>query len=433
MTDEEPRRPAALITGAGSLIGIAAGIAARLADDGWDLALSYWKPPDAGAEPAAHDEPPTTLAADLRARGATVVLLPGDLMDPAEPGRLMAAAVAAFGPLRGIVLSHAESVDSAILDTTVESFDRHMIINARASLAADRSVRDPGPRRRGDRRPDQRRHGVQPPVRRVEGRAGPHRHRRGPRARPPRHPVERGQPRAGRHRLDERRDPDAPRRPPADRPPRHAGRRRGTRRVPALGRRGVDDRPAHPHGRRLLVLAATSSAAGPVDLREQRALVRWRVRGRRAARRPPSAPARTGRRARETQRVPARVAAGPVAPGRPDRRAQVRGEHRSDRVVRHVAGLLDQLPAHRPPRPLRVRRDPEVVGGDRGPDLVRACGPGRRGAGSRTGPRRRRAPPRRSGSGARSSRTAAARLGDPAAPARRARRRRARRPPRAPR
>ena len=133
MTDERPRRPAALITGAGSLIGIAAGIAARLADDGWDLALSYWKPPDAGAEPAAHDEQPNTLAADLRARGATVVLLPGDLMDPAEPGRLIAAAVAAFGPLRGMVLSHAESVDSAILDTTVESFDRHMIINARAS------------------------------------------------------------------------------------------------------------------------------------------------------------------------------------------------------------------------------------------------------------------------------------------------------------
>ena len=31
------------------------------------------------------------------------------------------------------MLSHAESVDSEILDTTVESFDRHMIINARAS------------------------------------------------------------------------------------------------------------------------------------------------------------------------------------------------------------------------------------------------------------------------------------------------------------
>ena len=39
----------------------------------------------------------------------------------------------ALGPLRGLVLSHAESRDSSILDTTVESFDRHMAVNARAS------------------------------------------------------------------------------------------------------------------------------------------------------------------------------------------------------------------------------------------------------------------------------------------------------------
>jgi 3-oxoacyl-[acyl-carrier protein] reductase len=32
-----------------------------------------------------------------------------------------------------MVLAHAESVDSDILTTTVDSFDRHMAINARAS------------------------------------------------------------------------------------------------------------------------------------------------------------------------------------------------------------------------------------------------------------------------------------------------------------
>ena len=46
-SNEEPGRPAALITGAGRLNGIAAGIATRLADDGWDLALSWWRPYDA--------------------------------------------------------------------------------------------------------------------------------------------------------------------------------------------------------------------------------------------------------------------------------------------------------------------------------------------------------------------------------------------------
>jgi 3-oxoacyl-[acyl-carrier protein] reductase len=132
-TDQEPGRPAALITGAGTLIGIAAGIAARLAEDGWDLALSWWQPPAAGNSGGATDDQPGRLAQDLRDRGATVVLLPGDLADPTMPDRLVAAAAAALGPLKGLVLSHAESRDSSILDTTVESFDRHMAVNARAN------------------------------------------------------------------------------------------------------------------------------------------------------------------------------------------------------------------------------------------------------------------------------------------------------------
>jgi 3-oxoacyl-[acyl-carrier protein] reductase len=143
-----PRRPAALITGAGRLTGIAAGIALRLADDGWDLGLSYWRPYDADQPWTSSDDEPERLAEDLRKRGATVALLPGDLTDPAEPDRLVGAAVAALGSLRGLVLSHAESRDSSILDTTVESFDRHMIVNARASwqlvAAFARQVKDGG-------------------------------------------------------------------------------------------------------------------------------------------------------------------------------------------------------------------------------------------------------------------------------------------------
>ncbi|MFL5726243.1 MAG: SDR family oxidoreductase [Chloroflexota bacterium] len=131
MTSEtHNRRPAALVTGAGRLDSIGAGIVQRLATDGWNLALSFWRPPDA---PATEAGDPERLAAMARDRGATVVLLPGDLTDPAEPDRVAAAAVGALGQLRGLVLSHAESRDSAILDTTVESFDRHMIVNARAS------------------------------------------------------------------------------------------------------------------------------------------------------------------------------------------------------------------------------------------------------------------------------------------------------------
>src|SRR5690242_10621910 len=127
------RRPAALITGVGRLEGIAAGIAARLADDGWNLALSFLRAYDADTAPGSGADEPERIAADLRARGAEVTLINADIADPAVPDRLVGEANAALGPLRGLVLSHAESRDSGIMDTTVEAFDRHLAVNARAS------------------------------------------------------------------------------------------------------------------------------------------------------------------------------------------------------------------------------------------------------------------------------------------------------------
>jgi 3-oxoacyl-[acyl-carrier protein] reductase len=43
------------------------------------------------------------------------------------------ATAAEVGELRGLVMSHCESVDSSILDSTVESWDRHFAVNARAA------------------------------------------------------------------------------------------------------------------------------------------------------------------------------------------------------------------------------------------------------------------------------------------------------------
>lgn len=99
--------PLALLTGAARPNSIAAGIAERLRADGWDVATS--------------DRSGTEFDADLEDAAA-----PADLIDAVIAGR--------GGPIDALVLSHAHGVESGILDTTAESFDRHVAVNARASL-----------------------------------------------------------------------------------------------------------------------------------------------------------------------------------------------------------------------------------------------------------------------------------------------------------
>ncbi len=125
--------PTALLTGVGRLRGIAAGIATGLAADGWDLALSYWLPYDRrlGLDGAPDD--PERLAAELTRTGRRVVLVPGDLEASDVPAQVVTRAVEQLGPLDALVMSHTESVDSGILDTTIESFDRHYAVNIRAT------------------------------------------------------------------------------------------------------------------------------------------------------------------------------------------------------------------------------------------------------------------------------------------------------------
>ena len=87
-----PARPVALITGAGRLAGIGAGIARHLAADGWDLALAYWHPYDARMPWGSQPDDVVRLTAELEVIGARVHLLPADLADPAVPDLLVAEA-----------------------------------------------------------------------------------------------------------------------------------------------------------------------------------------------------------------------------------------------------------------------------------------------------------------------------------------------------
>ncbi|WP_327635838.1 SDR family oxidoreductase [Kribbella sp. NBC_00482] len=126
-------RPVALVTGVGRTVGIGAGIARRLAVSGWDIAFSYWTAYDDrmrwGVQSGATDE----IVKELGDLGATVAPIEADLVDPAAPEQIFTAAEQQLGKVTALVMCHCESVGSSILDTTIESFDRHFAVNARAT------------------------------------------------------------------------------------------------------------------------------------------------------------------------------------------------------------------------------------------------------------------------------------------------------------
>ncbi|MEU6674162.1 SDR family oxidoreductase [Streptomyces sp. NPDC046925] len=143
---EETGRPLALVTGAGRSAGIAASVALKLARSGWDVAFTYWTPYDArmewGVEPGAAEE----LRQKLAAHGARTLAVEADLSDPAVPAQLFDGVESELGNVTALVVCHCESVDSGLLDTTVESFDLHFAVNARATWLL---IREYGLRFRG--------------------------------------------------------------------------------------------------------------------------------------------------------------------------------------------------------------------------------------------------------------------------------------------
>ncbi|WIE58655.1 SDR family oxidoreductase [Curtobacterium sp. MCLR17_031] len=126
-------RPLALVTGVGRRAGIGAALATRLATDGWDLAISWWGPYDDRVSGGADPDGVESVVQECEAAGARVTRLPVDLEDPEQAAALVGRAETEAGaPVTALVMSHCESVDSDFRTTTVESWDRHFAVNARA-------------------------------------------------------------------------------------------------------------------------------------------------------------------------------------------------------------------------------------------------------------------------------------------------------------
>jgi 3-oxoacyl-[acyl-carrier protein] reductase len=130
---QTPFRRVALVTGVGRQRGIGAAVARALASHGWDLALNHWAAYDRRMPWGSAVDETAEIAAELRTHGVRVVSIEADLESASSASQIFQVVSSDLGSLTALVLCHCESVASGILDTSLESFDRHFAVNARAS------------------------------------------------------------------------------------------------------------------------------------------------------------------------------------------------------------------------------------------------------------------------------------------------------------
>jgi 3-oxoacyl-[acyl-carrier protein] reductase len=128
----------ALVTGVSRRVGIGLAVARRLAGLGADLFVTSWTAHDQeqpwGADPGGMEAVLAELAGAVAAPAGRVEHLAADFLDPEAPGRVMAAAVEAFGHVDVLVCNHARSSAGGLGELTAAELDASFAVNTRAVL-----------------------------------------------------------------------------------------------------------------------------------------------------------------------------------------------------------------------------------------------------------------------------------------------------------
>ena len=146
MTKTSPERPIVLVTGASRTIGIGAAIASELAKSGWNVATTFWRPYDATMPWGDKSTEAEGILDQVRSFGSHAISIEADLSDTTSPTRIFDFVENGLGQVTALVMAHSQSVDSNIYNTSVESFDLHFAVNARATWLL---IREFGLRYRG--------------------------------------------------------------------------------------------------------------------------------------------------------------------------------------------------------------------------------------------------------------------------------------------
>ncbi|MFC5866755.1 SDR family oxidoreductase [Aquincola sp. GCM10022187] len=136
MNHSPSARRAALVFGGSR--GIGAAIASRLAQDGFDVALTYVSQPEAA----------DAVVAGIEAAGRSGLAIRADSADPAAIRDAVAEATAAFGPLQAVVVNAGLLRIARIDAFTLDDLDAMLAVNVRgvflAIQAAAAAMRDGG-------------------------------------------------------------------------------------------------------------------------------------------------------------------------------------------------------------------------------------------------------------------------------------------------